>query len=366
VARRPRDRGRRHRDLRREPRHSRGGWPVTQPQPATVGCGARQRVHRHRPPRRESRYRSRHCSGAWYVVGLSPLRRCGHARQNATGEHGRIPVGHLLVWPVTGPRPRRRRTDRGPGPGQPDQTRRDRNGNTAIRAATDAPVQRRARRPTPAGTSKPVRERHKTEPTPKQTPPTGAKTSRLLPLRRQVPAPAEPPPGTAGKRPAGRTPQETNPSGPVRQVPHTVSTTAQRHPHRVRGAVLGRGFHRHVHATPITDRDSRTGKTSASPRINRKPETLANVPWPACPSTNQTRPGGILVCRCRCRRSRLTGCEKALKDVAGWVVAAGAEAESSEPLTEGPLVLRGGRGNGQEIAAFTSSTTFFSTRGLHF
>ncbi|MBM0238350.1 transposase [Micromonospora sp. ATA32] len=158
------------------------------------------------------------------------------------------------------------------------KTRRDRNGNTAIRAATDAPVRRRARRPTPAATSKPVRERRKTEPTPKQTRPTGAKTSRLLPLRRQVPAPAEPPPGTAGKRPAGRTPQETNPSGPVRQVPHTVSTTAQRHPHRVRGAVLGRGFHRHVHATPITDRDGRTGKRPPRQGSHRKPETLSARP----------------------------------------------------------------------------------------
>ncbi|MEU4643957.1 zinc ribbon domain-containing protein, partial [Micromonospora sp. NPDC023814] len=140
------------------------------------------------------------------------------------------------------------------------KTRRDRNGNTAIRAATDTPVRRRARRPTPTATTKLVRERRKTEPTPKQTRPTGAKTSRLLPLRRQVPAPAEPSPGTAGKRPAGRTPQETNPSGPVCQVPHTASTTAQRHPHRVRGALLGRGFHRHVHATPVTDRDRRIGK----------------------------------------------------------------------------------------------------------
>ncbi|MBM0224432.1 transposase [Micromonospora sp. ATA51] len=147
------------------------------------------------------------------------------------------------------------------------KTRRDRNGNTAIRTATDTPVRRRPRRPTPTATIRPVRDRRKTAPTPRQVRPATVKTSRLLPLRRQVPAPAEPPPGTAGKRPAGRTPQETQPSGPVRQVPHTVPTTAQRHPHRVRGAVLGRGFHRHVRATPITHRDGSTGRESGSLRI---------------------------------------------------------------------------------------------------
>ncbi|WP_200216543.1 zinc ribbon domain-containing protein [Micromonospora coerulea] len=147
------------------------------------------------------------------------------------------------------------------------KTRRDRNGNTTIRAATDTPVRHRTRRPTRAATIRPVRDRRKSVPTPKQVRPATAKTSRLLPLRRQVPAPAEPPPGSAGKCPAGRTPQETNPSGPVRQVPHTVSTTAPRHPHRVRGAVLGRGFHRHVHATPVTDRDRRTSGMPGLPRI---------------------------------------------------------------------------------------------------
>ncbi|PWR13797.1 transposase [Micromonospora sicca] len=147
------------------------------------------------------------------------------------------------------------------------KTLRDRNGNAAIRTATDTPVRHRARRPTRAATIRPVRDRRKTAPTRRQVRPAAVKASRLLPLRRQVPAPAGSPPGTAGKRPAGRTPQETQPSGPVRQVPHTVPTTAPRHPHRVRGAVLGRGFHRHVHATPITDRDARTGETSASLRI---------------------------------------------------------------------------------------------------
>ncbi|MBM0230305.1 zinc ribbon domain-containing protein [Micromonospora sp. ATA51] len=136
------------------------------------------------------------------------------------------------------------------------KTRRDRSGNAAIRTATDTPVRHRTRRPTRTATTRRVRDRRKTKPTPKQTRP--VKTSRLLPMRRQVPAPANPTAGPAGKRPAGRTPQETNPSRPGRQVPHTVPTTAPRHPHRVRGAVLGRGFHRHVHATPVTHRDAST------------------------------------------------------------------------------------------------------------
>ncbi|MDZ5445004.1 hypothetical protein U2F26_20030, partial [Micromonospora sp. 4G57] len=72
---------------------------------------------------------------------------------------------------------------------------------------------------------------------------------------------------SAGQRPAGRTPQETNPKGPVSQVPHTVPTTTPRHPHQVRGATLGRGFHRHVHATPVTDRDGSASRMSGSPRI---------------------------------------------------------------------------------------------------
>ncbi|MER7893060.1 zinc ribbon domain-containing protein [Micromonospora sp. NPDC094482] len=132
------------------------------------------------------------------------------------------------------------------------KTRRDRNGRAAIRTATDTPVRRRTRQPARAATTGPARERRKNAPTPKQTRPARATTSPLLPLRRQVPAPTHPPTGSAGKRPAGRTPQATSPSGPVRQVPHTASTTTPRQPHQVRGAILGRGFHRHVHATPIT------------------------------------------------------------------------------------------------------------------
>ncbi|WP_238455444.1 zinc ribbon domain-containing protein, partial [Micromonospora sp. ATA51] len=146
-------------------------------------------------------------------------------------------------------------------------TRRGRNGNAAIRTATDTPTRHQTRRPTRTATIPPARDRRKTAPTPKQTRPATVKTSRLLPLRRQVPAPADSPSRSAGQRPAGRTPQETNPKGPVSQVPHTAPTTTPRHPHQVRGATLGRGFHRHVHATPITDRSGSAGRMSGLPRI---------------------------------------------------------------------------------------------------
>ena len=48
----------------------------------------------------------------------------------------------------------------------------------------------------------------------------------------------------------------------------------------------------------------------------------------------------------------------------GEEVTAG-EAAVPEDDAGAPRALRGGRGTGQEIAAFTSSVTFFSTTGLH-
>jgi hypothetical protein len=134
-------------------------------------------------------------------------------------------------------------------------TGRDRDGVASIRTAIDVPVHPRTRRPSRAvhPAPKPVRDRRKTGPTRKRSR-GGTTTSPLPPWRRQTPAPATPTTG-AGKRPAGRQPQATHPG---RQVPHTSSTT--RRPHRVRAAILGRGFHRHVHATPITTRDGNTGR----------------------------------------------------------------------------------------------------------
>jgi hypothetical protein len=143
------------------------------------------------------------------------------------------------------------------------KARRDRTGNATIRKTTDVPVRRRARRPAGAAsaTPRPVRDRCKNSPTPKQTRPAIMKTSSLLPLRRQAPAPSVPI-ATAAQRPAGRTPQVAHPSC---QVPHTVSTTSR--PHRVRGAILGRGFHRHVHATPVNDQTGGAGRMSDLLRI---------------------------------------------------------------------------------------------------
>jgi hypothetical protein len=151
----------------------------------------------------------------------------------------------------------------GRGLANQSRSRRDRNGNAAIRSATDVPVRRRPRRPIKgaAAAPNPARDRRKTGPTPKQARPATTRTSPLPPLRRQAPAPAVPI-AMAGQRPAGRTPQETHPG---RQVPHTVSTTPR--PHRVRGAILGYGFHRHVHATPIPDRDGSAGGIPDLPRI---------------------------------------------------------------------------------------------------
>jgi hypothetical protein len=151
------------------------------------------------------------------------------------------------------------------GRGLANQTtaRRNRNGSATVRAATDTPVHTGKRHPaakTPAA-PKPARQRRKSGPTRKQARTGPTQTSSLPPRRRQTPAPANPTPGP-GKRPAGRPPQVTHPG---RQVPHTVPHTTSRRPHRVRAAILGRGFHHHVHATPI-NRGSSAGMPD-SPRI---------------------------------------------------------------------------------------------------
>jgi hypothetical protein len=141
-------------------------------------------------------------------------------------------------------------------------TRRDRDGNATIRTAMDVPVHHRKPRPSRAvqAATTPVPDRRKSGPTRTQARRGPTNTSPLPPWRRQTPAPATPT-GT-GKRPAGRPPQTTHPG---RQVPHTISTT--RRPHRVRAAIHGRGFHRHVRATPITIRDGNTGRMPHLPRI---------------------------------------------------------------------------------------------------
>jgi Putative transposase DNA-binding domain len=141
-------------------------------------------------------------------------------------------------------------------------TRRNRGGTATIRTTTDTPVHTRKRRPArkTAAAPKPTRDRRKSGPTRKQARTGPIRTTSLPPSRRQIPAPANPTPGP-GKRPAGRPPQVTPPG---RQVPHTVPHTASRRPHRVRAAILGRGFHRHVHATPIN-----RGRSAGMPDLPR-------------------------------------------------------------------------------------------------
>jgi hypothetical protein len=62
----------------------------------------------------------------------------------------------------------------------------------------------------------------------------------------------------------------------------------------------------------------------------------------------------------------VTGCETTFRAVARVGRDSEAEASRPEPLYPKTMrALRGGRGTGQEIAAVTSSATFFSTVGLH-
>ncbi|SRR5208337_2361305 len=63
----------------------------------------------------------------------------------------------------------------------------------------------------------------------------------------------------------------------------------------------------------------------------------------------------------------VTGCETTFRAVARQVVTARLRRSRPKPLYPGTMrALRGGCGTGQEIAAFTSSVTFFSAMGLHF
>jgi len=64
----------------------------------------------------------------------------------------------------------------------------------------------------------------------------------------------------------------------------------------------------------------------------------------------------------------VTGCETALGAGGAvgrerWVLG---QSSPKPSLPRTTRALYGGRGDGQQIAAFTSSTTFFSTTGLHF
>jgi Putative transposase DNA-binding domain len=129
-------------------------------------------------------------------------------------------------------------------------TSRNRAGEATVRTTVDVPV-RRIPAPIPRPALHPKTSRDKHLPTPPRP------RRRKAPGRVTVVTPAAP--ATAGsrpahpvavQRPAGRTPQN-----PTVQVPgptaHTFSSNQTRTHHRVRWAVLGRGFHHHVTSTPL-------------------------------------------------------------------------------------------------------------------
>jgi hypothetical protein len=133
-----------------------------------------------------------------------------------------------------------------------DHTTRNRAGEATIRSTVDVPVRRRpAPKPRPASPPRPCRDKDRpTPPRPRRKTP--GRAPDFTPAA-QATAGSRPAPSGAVQRPAGRTPQN-----PTVQVPgptaHTFSSNQTRTRHRVRRAVLGRGFHRHVTSTPLLQR----------------------------------------------------------------------------------------------------------------
>jgi hypothetical protein len=116
--------------------------------------------------------------------------------------------------------------------------RRDRAGLLHTTTIVDAPVRA-------------VRDKQSATPRRPRRP----QVSRPTPQRRRVPA--IPAPITAAQRPAGRIPQTLCNRTVAGQVP-----TAKPASHQPQGRRLGRGFHRHVTATPVAPPRRRT------PRLN--------------------------------------------------------------------------------------------------
>lgn len=145
-------------------------------------------------------------------------------------------------------------------------TSRNRAGEAGIRTTTDVTVHRRpAPTPRPASPPRPCRDKHRpTPPRPRhrKAPGRGPGFTPAAPAT----AGSRPAPSGTVQRPAGRTPQNQ----PV-QVPgptaHTFASNPLRARHRVRGAVLGRGFHHHVTSTPLLQRRGpRSGEIPGSHR----------------------------------------------------------------------------------------------------
>lgn len=144
------------------------------------------------------------------------------------------------------------------------QTRRNRAGHPSIRDTVDRPVRRRTT-PTIRPALRAPYSRNKTGPTPRRLPRRGRSFTPDAPAT-QGSRPTPPPVAGVSNRPAGRAPQ--NPTPVDVQVPATIPSNPPR-THKVRGAVLGRGFHHHVTSTPIQGRAqrSRGHGTPGSPKI---------------------------------------------------------------------------------------------------
>ncbi len=110
-------------------------------------------------------------------------------------------------------------------------------------------------------------------------------------------------------------------------------------------------------STPAATSASSTRPSTASPAAAATTRPSTTSPWGTTPSSS--RPG---------RSPAIRPDQAGTRSPAG---AAPTPGHSSHCLLVSRIdprrrALRGGRGTGQEIAAFTSSATFFSTMGLHF
>ncbi|GAA2704132.1 hypothetical protein Apa02nite_067650 [Actinoplanes palleronii] len=146
------------------------------------------------------------------------------------------------------------------------RTARNRAGHASVRDTIDVPV-RRAKTPTPRPASRPAASRDKHRPTPSRPRRQASRASELTPAALAT-AGSCPAPTRAAQRPAGRTPQNPTVQVPGTPKSHTFSFNRTHTRHRVRRAVLGRGFHHHVHATPLLRRSAkRAGETPGPHRI---------------------------------------------------------------------------------------------------
>ncbi|MDR6318918.1 hypothetical protein J3R03_003114 [Actinoplanes couchii] len=147
------------------------------------------------------------------------------------------------------------------------RTTRNRAGQASVRDTLDVPV-RRTKTPTPRPAVRPTISRDKQHPTPPR--PRRRQASRVPGFTPAALATtgSRPAPTKAVQRPAGRTPQNHPVQVPGTTRSHTFSSNHLRTRHRVRWAVLGRGFHHHVNSTPLQQRAGpHGGETPGTHRI---------------------------------------------------------------------------------------------------